>query len=81
MTKEIKNEATVNNQEEQKVTPDGNVVEVKKHPVKDFFARHGNKIKVGLGVAGAVGVGIAVDKLGLSRLGKKASDTDASTDE
>lgn len=82
MATEIKNEGTVNNQEEQQnVTPDGNVIETKKHPVKDFFRKHGGKIKTGLGIAGAVGVGIAVDKLGLSRLGKKASDTDASTDE
>ena len=83
MAKEIKNEASVNpNEEQAKTTPDGNEVKTEKHPVKDFFKKHGNKIKVGLGVAGAVGVGIAADRLGLKIGGrKKASDTDASTDE
>lgn len=74
-------EATVNQEEQKKTTPDGNEVKTEKHPVKDFFKKHGNKIKVGLGVAGAVGVGIAADRLGLSRLGKKKTEADAPAEE
>ena len=68
---------TMDQKEEQQntTTPDGNeVVVAKENPVKGFFKKHGGKIKAGLGIVGAVGVGIAVDKLGLSRLGKKKTE-------
>lgn len=83
MANEIKNEGTVNpNEEQQNTTPDGNVVVTKKHPIKSFFKKHGGKIKTGLGIAGAVGVGIAIDKLGISRFGKKpGEEAPAETDE
>ena len=72
--KNVTENATPNEEQKQNTTPDGNTVEVKKHPVKDFFAKNGGKIKTGLGIAGAVGVGIAIDKLGISRFGKKSGE-------
>lgn len=74
--KNVSKETTIPEGEQQKnATPDGNEVKVeKKHPVKDFFRKNSRKIKTGLGIAGAVGVGIAVDKLGLSKLGKKKTE-------
>lgn len=63
-------------------TPDGNQVQVeKKHPIKDFFGKHGKKIGVGLGVAGAVGVGIVADRLGFKLGGRKKGEEEAPTTE
>ena len=49
----------------------------KKHPIKDFFGKHGKKIKTGLGIAGAIGIGVAADRLGL-KIGAKKSGSDES---
>ena len=83
MSKEIKNENVNPKTEEQQATvpaPEA-PVEEKKHPVKDFFKKHGNKIKTGLAVAGAVGVGIAADRMGLKLGGKKKTGEDESSNE
>ena len=71
MAEEMKKDTMNQNEEQQNTTPDGNVVVVKKNPIKDFFKKNGSKIKVGLGVAGAIGVGIAADRLGIKFGSKK----------
>lgn len=82
MSKEIKNENVNPNEEQQANVPAPETpVEEKKHPVKDFFKKHGNKIKTGLAVAGAVGVGIAADRMGLKLGGKKKTGSDESSTE
>lgn len=83
MSKEIKNENVNPKTEEQQATvpaPEA-PVEEKKHPVKDFFKKHSNKIKTGLAIAGAVGVGVAADKIGLKIGNKKKTGTDESSTE
>ena len=85
---EEKNVVEMNpNTEEQKVeitapeTPDQKTDEKadEKKPGKigSFFKKHSNKIKIGLGAVGAIGIGVAAVRLGL-RLGSKKKGGDES---
>lgn len=80
--KNVNENNNLNNEEQQANVPAPEApAEEKKHPVKDFFKKHGGKIKTGLAVAGAVGVGIAADRFGLKLGGKKKSESDESSNE
>lgn len=78
--KEMKQEAMNQNEEQNQGTPAPEApVEKKDGKIKTFFKTHGGKIKMGLGLAGALGVGIAADRLGL-KLGGKKKDEDGPTE-
>lgn len=43
--------------------------------IKTFFTKHGSKIKVGLGAAGAIALGVVADRIGIKiGAGKKSGD-------
>lgn len=62
--------ATINEEEQAKTTPETpekNEAAAEKKPgkIKEFFGKHKSKIKGGLAIAGAVGVGVVADRLGI----------------
>jgi len=70
---DMKNENVNPNPEEQQETPANQDNKAKKEPgkIKSFLSKHGKKIKTGLAIAGAVGVGVIADRVGISIGGKK----------
>lgn len=53
--------------------------EAEKKPgkIKEFFVKNKNKVAAGLGIAGAIGVGVIADRIGIKFGSKKKTDDPA----
>lgn len=81
MANEVKKDTTIGEEQQgAPVNPDKKD-ETAKQPgkIKSFFSKNAGKIKAGLAIAGAVGVGVAADRLGI-KLGSKKKEDDSPAD-
>ncbi len=80
--KNVNENATINEEQNKENIPEA-PADQKKEPgkIRKFFSENAGKIKVGLGIAGAVGVGIAADRLGIKLGGSKKKDDETGSAE